>query len=381
MQVHRTILAKDASSFKDMFALPQTHTSSSFPSDGTSDANPIVLSGDTPSQFRNFLWALYAMPHELMIVHTPRADLVQLMDIAEISNKYSYKSLETWSLDALQEFISRKPSPLLTTVPINSYTFFPFTCSLLGTASTLVDTTKPNAQEAQDSAMRITKLVRLAQLCGHDRLLVTMINVLRQLMLLNLHYAYLAMTLADELDLKTLRGSAYLEVLSKTTVVARCLELSQVAVGGKKDVPTIMDPANPTADNDEKEDEEEEEDMPLLTASQRLRLLSGYYRLTHTWDYLRIHPPSFEHAPSCGATWHQPGCTQSWVDFWKEKTRGEGVVALGLADVLGQLRAVQKEFDRWGSATYMHHDCRMSARRGLVECIRRIEDSLPSYFG
>lgn len=361
-----------------MFALPQTHTSSSLPSDGTSDANPIVLSGDTPSQFRNFLWALYAMPHELMIVHTPRADLVQLMDIAEISNKYSYKNLETWSLDALQEYINRKPSPLLTMAPANAYTFFPFTSGSLGGALCPNITTVPNSQEAQDGAMRMTKLVRLAQLCGHERLLVSMINVLRQLMLLNLHYAYLAMTLADELDLKTLRGSAYLEVLSKTTVVARCLELSEVAVGGKKNPAPAADPANPPADQDE--EEEEEEDMPVLTPSQRLRLLSGYYRLTHIWDHLRIHPPRFEHAPSCGATWHQPGCTQSWVDFWKEKTRGEGVVALGLADVLGRLRAVQKEFDRWGSATYMHHDCRMSARRGLVECIRRIEDSLPSYF-
>ncbi|KAF7987056.1 hypothetical protein HWV62_195 [Athelia sp. TMB] len=371
--VHRTILSKDASSFRDMFSLPQALTSDSFPSDGASDVNPIVLTGDTPAQFRNFLWALYAMPHELMVVHTPRADLVQLMDIAETSHKYSFKSLETWSLDALQEFISRKPSPLLNPVPATSYTFSPFRSMAHDCA---MKPAKPNAQEAQEGAMRVTKLVRLAQLCGHDRLLVTMINVLRQLMLLNLHYAYLAMTLADELDLKTLRGSAYLEVLSKTTVVPQCMALAWVAVGGKKDIRGADSADLPVA----KEEQEDEEDMPLLTSSQRLRLLSGYYCLTNAWDHLRTHPPSFEHAPTCGATWNQPGCTQSWVDFWKEKTRGEGVVGLGLSDVLGRLRAVQKEFDRWGSATYMHHDCRMSARRGLVECIRRIEDSLPSYF-
>ena len=51
-----------------------------------------------------------------------------------------------------------------------------------------------------------------------------------------------------------------------------------------------------------------------------------------------------------------------------------------MEDVIGRLKAVQKEFDRWGSATYMHHDCRMAARRGLGERVRRVEESLPNYF-
>lgn len=377
MKVHRTILSKDGSSFRDMFTLPQTHTTHSLPSDGTSDAHPLVLTGDTPAQFRNFLWALYALPHELMVVHTPRADLGQLIDIAEISLKYAFKNLETWSLDAIQEYINRKPSPLLTVIPAASYTFSSFSSSSLGSLS-ISDSTapavKPHSKEAQECTARLTQLIRLSQLCGHERLLATMISTLRQLMSLNIHYAYLAMTLADDLDLRTLRGPAYLEVMSKTTVVPGYMELAEIGVGKKKDI-VGAEAADPAVDK-----EDEEDDCPMLTPSQRLRLLSGYYRLTHTWDHLRTHPPSFEHAPSCGATWHQPGCTQSWVEFWKEKTRGEGVVGLGLADVLGRLRGVQKEFDRWGSATYMHHDCRMSARRGLAECVRRIEESLPSYF-
>jgi hypothetical protein len=68
------------------------------------------------------------------------------------------------------------------------------------------------------------------------------------------------------------------------------------------------------------------------------------------------------------------------VEFWKEKTKGDAVVGLGMADVVGRLRAVQKEFDRWGSAGVMPPDCRLSARRGLAECVRRLEDGLPGYF-
>lgn len=85
-----------------------------------------------------------------------------------------------------------------------------------------------------------------------------------------------------------------------------------------------------------------------ITPSQQLRLLSGYYHLTRTWERLRSTPPVFAHAPSCSATWHQPGCTQAWVEFWKEKTRGEGVMGLGIADVIGRLKMVMKEYDRGG---------------------------------
>jgi hypothetical protein len=81
-----------------------------------------------------------------------------------------------------------------------------------------------------------------------------------------------------------------------------------------------------------------------------------------------------------GATWHQHGCTQSWNEFWKEKTKSDGVLSLGLADVLGRLRVISKEFDRWGSATYMHHDCRQAARKTITDKTKAIEDALPDYF-
>ena len=316
-----------------------------------------------------------------MAVHTPRADLNQLIDIARISNKYSFKSLETWSLDAIQEYVNRQPSPLLNSIPTSSYTFSPsdhtsIKSSFISTSTGSVPIAK--IQEAQDNTGRLTQLIRLAQLCSHDRLLTTLINLLRKLMSLNIHYAYLAMTLADELELRTLRGAAYLEVMSKSTVVPKVRNLSVIVLGGKgKEKDGLAEVDSSVQDEPE---EEEEQTTPILTPSQRLRLLSGYYRLTHTWDHLRTNPPHFDHAATCGATWHQHGCTQSWVEFWKEKTKGEAVVSLGMADVLGRLRAVQKEFDRWGSATYMHHDCRMSARRGLAECVRKMEDSLPDYF-
>lgn len=257
-----------------------------------------------------------------------------------MSHKYSFKSLETWALDAIQDYVKREPSPILT----------------FNSASTELDP-PPKASTQQETADQLTRLIRLAQLCDHDRLLATMVALLRQLMGISLQYAYLAMKLADELDLRTLRGAAYLEVMQKATVVRK-------AVGDSVDSEGTVDSAG----------------RLVITRTQQLKLLAGYYRLTATWDRLRLTPLHFEHSHSCGATWHQQGCTQSWLEFWKENRRSDGVMNLGLADVLGRLKLVQKDLDRWGSATYMHHDCRINAKKAIGDMIKRVEESLPDYF-
>lgn len=50
------MLSRDGSSFGTMFSLPQGGTL-----EGKSDDHPIVLNGETASEFRHFLSALYAL--------------------------------------------------------------------------------------------------------------------------------------------------------------------------------------------------------------------------------------------------------------------------------------------------------------------------------
>ena len=261
--------------------------------------------------------------------------------------------METWSLDVIQEYVNRKPSPILSAIPpphlLNTLP------SSLGHPIT--------SREPVDTADQLTRLIRLAQLCHHERLLSTMIGLLRQLMSSSIQYAYLAMTLSDELDLRALRGAAYLEVMQKADVVKKVnIDLSKQPI-------LTSNAASPRS-----------ADRLFITRAQQHRLLAGYYRLTSTWDNLRLTPLPFEHTPSCGATWHQQGCTQSWLEFWKEKTRSDTVMNLGQADVLGRLKLVQKDYDRWGSATYMHHDCRINAKKAIGDMIRKVEEALPDYF-
>ncbi|KAH0831966.1 hypothetical protein J3R83DRAFT_12855 [Lanmaoa asiatica] len=339
--VHRSILSADSSSFGTLFTLPQ----GSITVEGTSDVNPIVLQGDTPEEFRSFLWSLYALPHEIMVIRGPHLDLNRFINIARVASKYSFKSIETWALNVIQEFIERKPSPLLDTIPIG----FPFS------------TNSPPSAFAE-SKRQISRLIQLAQLCGHANLLETVITLLRQLMSVSLHFSYLAMSLADDLNLRELRGLAYLEVLQRSVFICGHDENGNVLVEG--DVHESSDGL----------------DRLVVSPAQQLRLLSGYHRLSKAWEKLRAIPIPFEHAPSCGTTWHQHGCTQSWSEFWKEKTRADGVLALGAANVIGKLQVILKEFDKWGSATYMHHECKSVARRAIQDTMKHISDSLPDFF-
>jgi hypothetical protein len=289
-------------------------------------------------------WLTRERPHELLQVHSNLASLTRLIDIASISNKYSFKSLETWSLDVIVDTVARKGS---------SSPQFPLAGLGHASVSPSQTCTLPSQLSNND---QIVALVRLAQMCQHERLLNTMVESLRRQMGSSPQNAYMAMTLADELDLRVLRGAAYLEVMQKSVVVVR--RPGPGPVEGQIDADGRL----------------------VVSPAQQMRLLSGYYRLTMAWEQLRTVPPNFDHAPSCGVNWHQSGCMQSWQEFWREKTKSETVLALGLADVLGRLRAVLKEFDKWGSATYMHHDCRMLARRAINEKLKAAQDALPDLF-
>lgn len=279
--------------------------------------------------------------------------------------------MESWALDAIQDYVNRKPSPILNFIPPpHAYTF-------LGAERQLSTRQSNNGQKGATD--QLTRLVRLAHLCQHEKLMSTMTSLLRQLMSSSVQYAYLAMSLSDELGLRSLRGAAYLEVMQKAVVVkkAKVDVFTQVsnAISPISQSSLIQGPSfsgeGGTLDSDGR---------LIITREQQLRVLAGFYRLASLWDRLRVSPPHFEHSHSCAATWHHQGCMQSWVEFWKEKTRSDSIMNLGLADIIGRLKLLQKDYDRWGSATYMHIDCRSNAKKAIGDIINRVEDTLSDFF-
>ncbi|KAF7987052.1 hypothetical protein HWV62_187 [Athelia sp. TMB] len=192
-KVHRSTLTKDKSTFDSMFSLDldlRAHTTSSTGAsigpEGESDDNPIRLQGDTADEFRALLWALYALPHELMVALTPQANMLQLFHLSRITHKYQFRSIETWALAALTTaYKNTIPSPL--------------------------DDVEGSGQNKGPSLAQITEL---AALCEQRELLDAALAKWKRLLGEGRDVA-LALSLSERLQLPHLLGMSYYSMLLK----------------------------------------------------------------------------------------------------------------------------------------------------------------------
>ncbi|KAF7422475.1 hypothetical protein PC9H_010631 [Pleurotus ostreatus] len=110
-KVHRSMLMKDESVFCGMFSLPSENNfessgASTIPverssMDGQSDESPIRLPEITASQFRALLWSLYALPADLVATAETQPQEHRFIDLATISHKYQFITMEKWALNTL----------------------------------------------------------------------------------------------------------------------------------------------------------------------------------------------------------------------------------------------------------------------------------------
>ncbi|KAF9483576.1 hypothetical protein BDN70DRAFT_851402 [Pholiota conissans] len=123
-KVHRHILARDGSIFENMFTLdgiagnvpgsPENSNSqlNVFQQDGSDDESPIVLQGDTPSDFRCLLQCLYALPQDIahwMSFGANSSDLGLLTSVLMMAHKYHFVTTESWASRTLLEHIHDLP--------------------------------------------------------------------------------------------------------------------------------------------------------------------------------------------------------------------------------------------------------------------------------
>ena len=246
------------------------------------------------------------------------AHIPKLLNIARMSHKYAFKSLESWACDTIQQSISSKHrlGPILVPIITTSLSFEAENKS----EKEHKDDNDSNSEGASNSDLPtatqdiLPSIIRVAQLCGHEKLLATALSVVRGLMTSSNAYLILALNLADNLSIPSLKGSAYFEILLRG--------------------PTFWTPEH-------------------ISKAQKGRLLQGYYQLTTEWDKIRANPLCFEHAQSCGATWHQQGCATSWHEFWKKQVVSDGMLKVQPADVGGRLRYLGRELDKWGQVSNM----------------------------
>ncbi|KAJ7800438.1 hypothetical protein B0H13DRAFT_2688387 [Mycena leptocephala] len=99
-KIHKIYLIQNSPIFSSMFALPQGGEAE----EGLSDDLPVVLQGDTASEFRACVKYLYASVLDTQLDTIPLTALADIIAVAAFSNKYELETWKTWAL----LFISRR---------------------------------------------------------------------------------------------------------------------------------------------------------------------------------------------------------------------------------------------------------------------------------
>lgn len=246
---------------------------------------------------------------------TPKANSLQLFNLARITHKYQFRSIETWALNSLTTCYTRA-------IPA------------------------PSFDEADGPSL--VQITELAALCEQRDLLDAAILRWKRLLGEGKDVS-LALGVSERLSLRGLLGLAYHSMLLK----------------GR----------------------EQWESDPLLTRSQRVRLLSGHYALGRLWEGLPNEPPVLTHSTRCtgGGTVR---CNQAWAALWKSiLDMGKQVLPLQYADVLGKLMLaesvikalVEQEIPTQGMLDGMPW-CKENALGVTSAKVREVQDSLADYF-
>ncbi|KAI0076325.1 hypothetical protein K474DRAFT_1598271 [Panus rudis PR-1116 ss-1] len=336
-KVHRSTLTKDKSAFETMFQLSseadsaRSESSVTVAQEGDNDGNPIRLQGDTADEFRALLWALYALPHELMLVTTAEANCTQLVNLARITHKYQFRSIETWALNALNAHYSQPGA--FDALPSSHPPALPH----------------PHQQAANEIATTpsLVQITELAALCERADLLASAVARWKRQIGEGKDLA-LAIEIGERYNLRSMLG----------------LALHAMMLQGKS-----------CWDKD-----------PLLTREHRIRLLCGHYSLGKLADSLSSQPPSVAHSPRCTS---QQRCTKAWSGLWKAVIEAlpQIVPTMPREDVLGKLMLaesmikamMEKDIPSQGFLDGMPH-CRESAMYATTMRVKEIRDALADYF-
>jgi len=334
-KVHRSTLTKDKSAFETMFSLSSETDSSRSESsitvaqEGDSDHNPIRLQGDTADEFRALLWALYSLPHELMIAMTQEANSTLLLNLARISHKYQFRSIETWSLGALH----------------NLYSYPGAIDALPSVHPPALPHPHPHHSETPSPSPSLLQITELAALCERADLLTIAVQRWKRQIGEGKDLA-LAIEIGERFNLRQMLGLAYHAMMLK----------------GK----THWDSEQ------------------SLTRDQRVRLLAGYYNLSKLWDTFSAQPPTLQHNARCTS---QQRCSKAWGLLWKAALDATSPMTLSKDDLLNHLMLVESmlktmiagEIPSQGFLDGIPH-CQENAMYSATLRIREIKDGLADYF-
>ncbi|KAI0802026.1 hypothetical protein BC629DRAFT_1284711 [Irpex lacteus] len=355
-KVHRSTLMKDKSAFETMFQLSSETDSSRSDSsvtqstEGDADENPIRLQGDTADEFRALLWSLYALPHELLTAVAPD-DIVgftQMYNLARITNKYQFRSLESWALTSIHNYLSRPGAfdKILTShpTPQTPPSQPPIPISL----------THPSTVSSHPPPS-LVQLTELSALC--ERLELLELTILRWRHLIgegNSVDLALAIDVGERYNLRPIVGLAYHSMLLKGKPHWDSLAL---------EFPT------------------------LLTRERRVRLVCGYCSLCKLWESLPGNPPPLAHSAKCTS---QARCNKGFAALWRvalESWTSQPWLTFQREDVLGKVMWTESQMAAFVEGKLNPrgvlddvYQCKESALAMMSMRFKEIKDNLADHF-
>ncbi|TCD70158.1 hypothetical protein EIP91_004628 [Steccherinum ochraceum] len=406
-KVHKFLLARDASAFQDMFSMPsdaEPDNTAGPLREGGSDANPIVLYGETEDEFRILLSALYAMPSELQQYSSARCDVSRLLIIAYLTNKYHFASTSQWAISSLYHVLAQYSSP-----PLNasgSPTASPTSPTRIPAFGWDVERLPEEYDLNTCSPDLLVRIMDVSMVCGHDELsgLVETrwverlwgtppstpgdynTHATRKTSYSRADEAKWAVSVADRWSMKRLRGVAYYVCLMEMGE-----ELSRVAQG-EADAPVSADDTasvvslamhNTVASTSSHLYQAAGAGPPPpLTPLQTTRLLLGHLSLAHLWDtQLHVHAPVIPPPMPGSCTYHQQGCIFTWTSAWRDAARSPLTLKCKTSDVMGRVRSMEKQLLASDELIVaLTPGCRRRALCAVREKVKGLEDSLGEHF-
>lgn len=273
----------------------------------------------------------HTSPHELLVAMSPDANCTQLVNLARITNKYQFRSLETWALNALYAIYARQPA--FDDIP----TTHPPPALPLPHSHTAPSPNTPS----------LVQLTELAALCERPDLLEAVVARWKRLIGEGKDLA-LAIRVGERFNLRQVLGLAYHAMMLKGKT---CWD-AEVA----------------------------------LSREQRIRLLAGYYALGKLWDGLAAQPPPIAHTVRCTS---QQRCTKAFGQLWKLvlDTSAQIMATAPREDVLGKIMMaesmmkvmVKEEIPAQGFLDGLQN-CKENALFATSVRIREIKDNLADHF-
>lgn len=217
------------------------------------------------------------------------------------------------------------------------------------------------------SSRVFARVFDVARVCGNTDMEEILLAYSEELMINLLVSPGQALAVADKYGIRSLTGAAYFAQLMKMgTDFTTSEQMMLPHVRRICDIPAVV--------------QNYEDSVDVLTPERKMRLLCGYWSLTHRWETLSTHPPEFAHDKCSHALSHYERCVETWQHVWMQKAQCDSVRRLKKEDTIGRLDRLLELLSKDRRLSKLSRECQQEAMSALRAMIKQEEDDLADHF-